>query len=92
MINKCRVPGCLTNHASGEKRTVFELPKDKNLQNKWLFFLNRDDSQTQKHVLICCEHFGNHFVKKNYHRDLFICSMNPFHTILLAPQSTTNVS
>ena len=92
MVNKCSVPGCLTNHANGEKGTVFELPKDEDLQKKWLSFLSRDDLETQKHVFVCFKHFANHFVKKNDHRHRLICSMNPFPTILPASQATTNVS
>ena len=63
-VNKFRVPGCLKNHANGEKRTVFELPKDKDLQNKWFCFLTRDDLETPKHVFICYKHFAHHFVNK----------------------------
>ena len=41
---------------------------------------------------LCYRHFSNHFVKKNCHRHRLICIMNPFSIILLASQSTTNVS
>ena len=64
MVNKCRVPGCLTNHATEEKGTVFELPKDKDHQIKWLSFLDRNDLETKKHVFVFYKHFTNHFVKK----------------------------
>ena len=92
MVNKCSVPGCLTNHATGEKGTFFELPKDKDNQIKWLSFLNRNDLETQKHAFVCYKHFANHFVRKNNHRHRLSCSMNPFPTILPASQPTTNVS
>ena len=32
MVNKTSVSGCLNNEATGEKRTVFELPTDPDLQ------------------------------------------------------------
>ena len=92
MVNQCNVPGCLTNHANGEKGTVFELPKDKDQQIKWPYMLNRNDLETQKHVFACYKHFTNHFVKKNNHRHRLICSMNPSPIILPASKSTTNVS
>ena len=43
MVNKISVSGCLNNEATGEKRTVFDLPTDPDLQCKWLSFLIRDD-------------------------------------------------
>ena len=92
LVNKCTVSGCLTNHANGEKGTVFDLPKDKDQQIKQPSSLNRNDLETQKHVFACYKHFANHLVKKNNHRHRLICSMNPFPTILPASQSTTNVS
>ena len=91
MVNKCSIPGCLINHANGEKGTVFELPKDKDLQRKWLSFLKRKYLKTQKRVFICYEHLADHYVKKTDHRHRLNCSTNYFPTILPAFQSTTNV-
>jgi len=91
MVSKCSVPGCLTNHATGEKGTVFELPRDEDLQNKCLSSLNRDNLETQKHVIVCFKHCANHFVKQDDRRHLLVCSMNPFPTISPAFQGTTNV-
>ena len=51
MVNKCRVSGCLTNHAAGEKGTVFELPEKEDLRQKWQCFLKRNDLEKQKHIL-----------------------------------------
>ena len=92
MVNKCSVSGYLTNHATGEKGTVFELPTDPHLKSKWLFFLKRDDLLSQKHVFVCYKHFANHFVKKNNHRYRLISSMNPYPTILPQSQNVINVS
>ena len=92
MVNNCSVPGCLTNHANGEKGTVFELQTDKDQQIKWPSFLIRNDLETQKHVFVYNKHFAYYFVKKNNHRHRLICSINPFPTILPATLSTTNVS
>ena len=92
MAKKGSVPGCLTKHATGERGTVFELPKDKDNQIKSLSLLNRNDLETQKHVFVSYKHFANYFVKKNYHHSRLICSMNASPTILPVSQQTTNVS
>ena len=68
MVNRCSVSGCLTNHATGEKGTVFQLPTDPDQKCKRLPFLERDDFLRQKHVFVCYKHFANHFVKSNNHR------------------------
>ena len=91
MVNKCNVLGCLTNHAAGEKGTVFELPRDEQLQEKWIAFINRDDIAHQKHLFICYKHFASHFVKKNDNRHRLISSMNPYPTILPQDQSLINM-
>lgn len=92
MVNKCNVPGCLTNHATGEKGTVFELPKDKDLQRKWLSLLKRDELVSQKHLFVCYKHFASHYMKKNSHRYRLISSMNPFPTILPHAQTSISIS
>ena len=92
MVNKCRVPGCLTNHATEVKATVFELPKDNDHQFDWLSFLDRNDLETMKHVFVFYKHFNKHFVKKKNHRLRMICTMNPFPTLAPVSHSTTNVS
>ena len=92
MVNKISVFGCLNNEATGEKRTVFDLPTDPDLQCKWLSFLIRDDLLSQKHVFVCYKHCANHFVKRNNHRCKLISSMNPFPTILPQNQKVINVS
>ena len=63
-VNKCRVPECLTSHATEEKRTVFELTEDNDPQIKWLSFLDRNDLESKKHVLVFYKHFTNQVVKK----------------------------
>ena len=50
MVNKCSGLGYLENQANFEMGTVFELPKDKDHQIKWLSFLDRNDIETKKHV------------------------------------------
>ena len=51
MVKKAAsVSGCLTNHATGEKGTVFEFPTDPHPKCKWLSFLKRDDLLSQKHM------------------------------------------
>ena len=92
MVNKCSAPGHLTNHATGEKETSFELPKYKDNHIKWLSFFNGNDLEKQKHAFVCYKHSANHFVRKSNHRHRLSCSMNPSPTILHASQPTTNVS
>ena len=92
MVNKISVSGCLNNEATGEKRTVFELPTDPDLQCKWLSFLIRDDLLSQKLVFVCYKHFANHFVKRNNHRCKLISRMNPFPIIVPQNQKVINVS
>ena len=92
MVNKVSVSGCLNNEATGEKRTVFDLPTDPDLQCKWLSFLIRDELLPQKHVFVCYKHFANHNVKRNNHRCKLISSINPFPTILPQNQMVINVS
>ena len=41
MVNKSGVSGCLKNHDTGEKGTVFELPTDPDLKCKWHSFLKQ---------------------------------------------------
>ena len=92
MLNKCSVSGCSTNHATGEKGTVFKLPKDQNLRCKWLFFVNREYDDYQKHIFVCYKHFAEHFVKKNDHLYRFITNLNPYPTVLTNSQSAINAS
>ena len=92
MVNSCSVPRLITNHDAREKETVFNLPKDKDIQIKKLSFLNSNDLETQKHVSVCYERFAYKFVKKSNHQYPLNCSMNPLPNILPASQSTTNVS
>jgi hypothetical protein len=49
MVNKCCVPRCSGNYATGEKVHVFKFPKDDNMREKWLKSIHRENFKISEH-------------------------------------------
>lgn len=64
MVNKCCVVGCNSNYVGGETVPVFGFPKDEDLKNLWIRFVNRKDWVATNSSVICLKHFDNKFYKK----------------------------
>ena len=63
MVNKCSVTGCLTGYATGERKSCFSFPENKELRRKWIYFVNRQSWEPTKNSVICINHFEEKFVK-----------------------------
>jgi hypothetical protein len=49
MVNKCCIPRCSGNYATGEKVHVFKFPKDDNMREKWLKAIHRENFKISEH-------------------------------------------
>nr|CAI5840195.1 unnamed protein product [Callosobruchus analis] len=58
MVNKCCVPNCTGNYrSSGRNVHIFKFPKDKDLREKWLRSIHRENFQISDHSVVCHLHF-----------------------------------
>lgn len=57
MVNKCCVPGCRGNYASGPRVAVFQFPQDEDLRKAWLHAISRPGFVPSKHSTVCELHF-----------------------------------
>nr|CAI5839421.1 unnamed protein product [Callosobruchus analis]CAI5839423.1 unnamed protein product [Callosobruchus analis] len=57
MVNKRCVPNCTGNYkSSGRNVHIFKFPKDKNLREKWLRSIHRENFQISDHSVVCHLH------------------------------------
>nr|CAI5844383.1 unnamed protein product [Callosobruchus analis] len=58
MVIKCCVPNCTRNYkSSGRNVYIFKFPKDKDLREKWLRSIHRENSKISFHSVVCHLHF-----------------------------------
>lgn len=81
MGNKCRVKGCTTNYQNYDSGAVFKLPKEPEIRQRWIKFLNRNDVDKLKGVFVCEKHFEDKFLNKNQTRTCLNKSMLPVPTL-----------
>ena len=81
MVNKCNATCCFSNYPGHDSATLFKLPEDKDLQLKWIKFLNRETTSSLKNIFLCEKHFEDKYLKKNEKRSRLILSMRPVPTI-----------
>jgi len=81
MVNKCRVLGCTTNYQGHESAAVFKLPKNEEVKQRWIKFLNRKDVHELKNVFVCEKHFEEKYLKRNDDRVRLINSLFPVPTL-----------
>ena len=62
MPNKCAIFNCKTNYAGGAKDSTVSFPRDDNLRQKWIQFVNRKDWKWSKHSVICIYHFEEKYL------------------------------
>lgn len=71
MVNKCCVPGCRGNYASGPRVAVFQFPQDEDLRKAWLHAISREGFVPSKHSTVCELHFtDNDIVREKYGVDV----------------------
>jgi len=64
MVNKCVVTNCKSGYNTGEKKLCFHFPEDKELREKWVYFVNRKGWEPTKNSVICIGHFEKKYVKE----------------------------
>ena len=82
MVNKCSCRGCLTNYSGGSlSGAVFGLPKEGDVQDAWLKFVNRE-KEDLKHVYVCEYHFEEKYLNRNKKRARLIANFKLIPTLL----------
>ena len=83
MPNICSCVGCFSNKPGQRKKAAFRLPKDPDLKERWLKFLNRKDvNDDMKYVYVCDLHFEEKYLNRaNVHRIRLNNAMKPIPTI-----------
>lgn len=92
MGNKCKVKQCRTNYHNHESGSVFRLPKDPEVRERWIKFLNREDVKQLKTVFICEKHFEEKYLNRNKSRTRLNMSMLPVPTLLPKNDNSGSVS
>ena len=86
MVNKCSCRGCLTNYSGGSlSGAVFGLPKEGDVQDAWLKFVNRE-KEDLKHVYVCEYHFEEKYLNRIEKRSRLITNLKPIPTLLTDSQ------
>nr|CAI5837483.1 unnamed protein product [Callosobruchus analis] len=56
--DQCCVPNCTGNYKSSDRKVhIFKSPKDKDLREKWLRSIHRENFQISDHSVVCHLHF-----------------------------------
>lgn len=94
MVNKCTCQGCFTNYYGHDSHSVFWLPKEENLRNVWIKFINRKDIDvaSMKYIFVCEKHFEEKYLNRNKSRTRLINRMNPVPTLLSEYQYNLPIS
>ena len=82
MVNKCNVFGCFTNFPKHDPGVVCGLPKEEELRERWLKFINRSDlDKNSSYIFVCQKHFEPRFLNRGGERVRLIKKLNPVPTI-----------
>ena len=65
--------GCFTNWTGHQQGPVFGLPKEENLRNQCIKFMNRKDfdAKSLKYAFVCEKHFEENYLNKKHNSSSF---------------------
>ena len=72
---------CRKNYQNHENGTDFRLPKDPEVRERWMKFLDIEDGERLKTVLICEKHFEDKYPNRNESQNRLNMSMVPVPTL-----------
>ena len=65
MVYKCFGTNCSTVYKTGQKKPSFHFPDHRELQRKWIYFVNRKDWSHTAQSVICIDRFEGKFIKRD---------------------------
>ena len=69
MLNVCSSTGCYCNETGHPSKAALRLPKDLELKERWLQFLNRKNfTEDMEYYRICELHFEEHYLNQSKQR------------------------
>ena len=83
MVYKCCIVGCRSDYTAEEANTAFSFPKDKDIRERWIKFVNRKDWLSTSSSYICKNNFEPKYFRKgqNNKRYRLIKKLKPVPTI-----------
>ena len=82
MPNVCSCVGCYSNKAGHSSKAAFRIPRDPDLKERWLKFLNRKDLAGEiKYVYVCELHFEEKYLNRTNTRLRLYNAKKPVPTI-----------
>ena len=80
---KCPVVNCRSGYIGESDKSMFSFPRNADLRQRWIAFLNRDGFEVTSSSRICIEQFDSKYLSHNLHKTGLNMSLNPIPTILL---------
>ena len=80
MVNKCVVTNSKTGYDNGPRKSPFFFPRDADLCERWIYFVNRQNWKPTKFSVICVDHFDPKYIKQGKKCKL-LWDLSPLPTI-----------
>lgn len=83
MVNKCCIFGCKSGYLTTEEKvSSFHFPlENKDLNGKWIFFVNRRDWVPTVHTVICVHHLEEKYIQTCGKRKMLRWDLKPIPSI-----------
>ena len=78
---KCSVVNCRSGYSYGPSKVMFAFPKQDELRQKWVKFLNREAFTVTQSSRICIEHFEEKYIITHAFKTRLNMKLNPIPTI-----------
>ena len=78
---RCSLVNCRSGYIGGCDKTMFSFPRNADLRQRWIAFLNRDGFEVTSSSRICIEHFDSKYPSHHLHKTRLNMSLNPIPTI-----------
>ena len=78
---KCSVVHCCSGYSNGPSKVMFAFPKQDELRQKWVKFLNREAFTVTQSSRICIEHFEEKYIIPHPSKTRLNMKLNPIPTI-----------